>query len=382
MQAPQRMTEGNTGNAQVWQRDTGCAKRPTQASHKGCDGQAWQTAHRAGMMAFALARSSLNIGSIYSCKAALRLSSPLSRQAMPDDRPPTIDPAAAQRWARVAPATSPWLHEEVARRMEDRLQWIRLQPKAWTHWEPVRGGLKAQELLRRRYPDAECFLVEEQAGRAAIAAKAGAAPWWSPARWTGGPVQAGTPPDGGVQMLWANMALHQSADPQALIARWHRALATDGFLMFSCLGPDSLRELRGLYQALGWPAPGHDFTDMHDWGDMLVHAGFAEPVMDMERVVLTYETPARLIADLRELGRNLHPARFPALRGRQWKQQLEDALKERLASPAEGGRLRLTFEIIYGHALKPAPRVRLAEQSAISLRDMRAILQGSKAGER
>ena len=92
-------------------------------------------------------------------------------------------------------------------------------------------------------------------------------------------------------MLWANMALHMAADPQALIAQWHRALATDGFLMFSCLGPDTLRELRALYAALGWPPAGHEFTDMHDWGDMLVHAGFAEPVMDMERIVLTWDTP-------------------------------------------------------------------------------------------
>jgi malonyl-CoA O-methyltransferase len=297
---------------------------------------------------------------------------------MSDERPPTIDPAAALRWSRMAPAASPWLHEEVARRMEDRLQWIKLKPEAWANWEPVRGGLEAQALLRARYPDARCSLIEPQPTRAAIAAAASARPWWNPARWTGGPVAVETPADASVQMLWANMALHTSADPQALIAQWHRALATDGFLMFSCLGPDSLRELRRLYRLLGWPAPGHDFTDMHDWGDMLVHAGFAEPVMDMERITLTYETPARLLEDLRELGRNLHPARFAGLRGRRWKKTLEAALAQHLADPAEGGRLRLTFEIIYGHALKPAPRVKLSAQSAVSLQDMRSMLHAGK----
>ena len=151
-------------------------------------------------------------------------------------------------------------------------------------------------------------------------------------------------------MLWANMVLHDAAAPEALIAQWHRALATDGFLMFSCLGPDTLRELRGLYQALGWPPAGHEFTDMHDWGDMLVHAGFAEPVMDMERITLTYETPARLLQDLRELGRNLHPQRFAALRGRAGSRQLER--EWRTAGRAAQGRLALTFEIIYGHAMK------------------------------
>ena len=90
--------------------------------------------------------------------------------------------------------------------------------------------------------------------------------------------------------------------------------------MFSCLGPDTLRELRGLYRALGWPPPAHDFTDMHDWGDMLVHAGFAEPVMDMERITLTWETPQRLLEELRELGANLHPATLsPRCAGARWK---------------------------------------------------------------
>jgi malonyl-CoA O-methyltransferase len=186
------------------------------------------------------------------------------------------------------------------------------------------------------------------------------------------------PTDGAVNMLWANMHLHNALDPQVLISQWHKAIATDGFLMFSCLGPDTLRELRGMYEKLGWPVPSHQFTDMHDWGDMLIQAGFAEPVMDMERIVLTYETPQKLLQDLRELGRNLHPDRFPALRGKVWKAKLEDALHEHLADPAEGGRLKLTFEVIYGHAMKPKPRVKLSEHSAVSLRDMREMLQGTR----
>lgn len=295
---------------------------------------------------------------------------------MATERPPTIDPIAAARWERAAPARTPWLHEEVARRMEERLQWIRLQPRAWGHWEPVRGGLEAHGLLARRYPDAACFVAEPLAGREVLASKSIAKPWWM--RWKGGAVQVGAGfPEGGLQMLWANMALHTAADPQALIAQWHRALAVDGFLMFSCLGPDTLKELRALYQALGWPPAGPDFTDMHDWGDMLVHSGFAEPVMDMERITLTWETPDRLLAELRELGANLHPGRFGALRGKAWKARLDREL-ERLRGP--DGRLALTFEVIYGHALKPAPRVKLSAQSAVSLRDMRALLQADKPG--
>jgi malonyl-CoA O-methyltransferase len=291
-----------------------------------------------------------------------------------DERPPTIDPVAARHWESVAPARSPWLHEEVARRMEDRLQWIRLEPKAWAHWEPVRGGLAAQALLEKRYPRAECHVTELAPHRAKVAAQQLARPLWR--RWTGPALHHGPAPEGGVQMLWANMALHMSADPQRLISQWHRALATDGFLMFSCLGPDTLRELRAVYGNLGWPPPAHDFTDMHDWGDMLVHAGFAEPVMDMERITLTWETPQRLLDELRDLGANLHPARFAGLRGRGWRASLERELAKSLCG--SDGRLALTFEIIYGHALKPAPKVRVSDHSAISLKDMRALLHVDK----
>src|SRR3990167_6303659 len=214
---------------------------------------------------------------------------------MPPAPPPTIAPVAPSRWHAAAPAHSPWLHEEVARRMESRLQWIREAPAAWCHWDAVRGGLQGHALVRQRYPDAVCYVVETSAPMRPHAASALTAPWWNAARWKGGRVHFEQPAPAGVQMLWANMALHMAPDPQALIAQWNQALAVDGYLMFSCLGPDSLREVRAVYAALGWPAPGHAFTDMHDWGDMLIEAGFAEPVMDMERITLTFPTAERLL---------------------------------------------------------------------------------------
>lgn len=291
---------------------------------------------------------------------------------MSDHRPPTIDPVAAERWGRRPQPVSAWLHEEVARRMEQRLDWIVRQPQSWLHWEPVRGGLQAQALLARRYPRAVCTLRAEVPQEEVLARRAATLPWWTPARWLQAlrPRPAAAP----AELLWANMTLHMAADPQALIRRWHEALAVDGFLMFSCLGPDTLRELRALYAALGWPAPAHEFTDMHDWGDMLVAAGFAEPVMDMERIELTFETPERLLQELRELGRNLHPARFPGLRGRAWHGRLLRALRG-LADPAQDGRLKLGFEIVYGHAFRPQRRLAVAAETSLSLEEMRASLR-------
>ena len=116
---------------------------------------------------------------------------------------------------------------------------------------------------------------------------------------------------------------------------------------------------------------------MHDWGDQLVAAGFAEPVMDMEHLTLTYDTPARLLAELRELGRNQHPGRHGALRTPAWRRGLEQRLDEHLRPPG-GGPLRLTFEVVYGHALKAPPRHAVAPQTSIPVDEIRRGLRGRR----
>ena len=305
----------------------------------------------------------------------------LGAQPMKTERPPTLDPIAVARWQRIAPLASPWLHEEVASRMLDRLQWIKLQPQAWAHWGALRGGLQNHQKLAEKYPKSICFIAEDQQIRAREAPEIIANKWWKLSAWLRPAVRFDMPPPASVDMLWANMALHEAADPQALLAQWHGALKVGGFLMFSCLGPDTAIELRELYKKLGWPPAGHDLTDMHDWGDMLVAAGFAEPVMDMERITLTFETPARLLQELAELGRNFHPARFAGLRGRHWRAQLESELAKHLQTGPDG-RLSLTFEVIYGHALKAQPKIRVSALSSVSVRDMRDMLGvGVRAAE-
>ena len=291
------------------------------------------------------------------------------------ERPPSLDPVAAARWAAYPVGmASPWLHEEVASRMQDRLDFIKLQPTTWAHWEPARGGLLAHKALQKRYPKAQVWLNSAYADQALAARSAVQGHWWQAARWLGPRIQVGLPPEGQVQMLWANMLLHTAAQPQKLLKTWHSALAVDGFLMFSCLGPDTLRELRNAYAQQGWPEPAHEFTDMHDWGDMLVHAGFAEPVMDMEKISLTYVNSEKLVQDLRKLGRNFHVSRFAGLRGKKWHEEIQHALMSLAKKDAEG-RLVLTFEVVYGHALKPQPRIKVDSQSRIGLDDMRQMLQ-------
>ena len=289
-----------------------------------------------------------------------------------------MDARAARRWLECVPVqvppVSPWLHEEVARRMMDRLSFITVQPQQWAHWQPVRGGWQAHQALQQHYPQAPVWLVPGSAREAQVLQAGLKRPWWR--AWRKDLQHVDAPPAAQMQMVWANMALHHHPEPGQLLAQWQKALAVDGFLMFSCFGPDTLRELRAVYQAQGWPAPSHEFTDMHDWGDMLVQAGFAEPVMDMERITLTFETPQRLVQELRELGRNLSVGRLPGLRGRAWQRQWLQALMT-LAQPQHGGKLALTFEVIYGHAFKPAPRHKVAAETGIDLFDMRQMLRRS-----
>jgi malonyl-CoA O-methyltransferase len=303
--------------------------------------------------------------------------------------PPTLDAQAARGWQIRAPLQTPWLCTEVARRMADRLEWIKLQPSQWLHWDVLRHGAQVHSHLAQRYAQAqahcpvpqELLQLEPGAKRRAdyelALRRTLVAPWWSAKRWLAKQPTLTWPDAGAMNMLWANMVLHASAEPEALMAQWHRLLATDGFLMFSCLGPDTLRELRGLYSQLGWAAPLHELTDMHDYGDMLVQAGFAEPVMDMERIVLTFATPERALQELRGLGRNLNVVRPQTLLGRGRLKQLCAAMGRHLRN--EQGDIALTFEIIYGHAIKPMPRLKVSAQSSVSLEQMRQMLASGQA---
>lgn len=289
---------------------------------------------------------------------------------------PGMDPAAVRRWLAMPIQHSPWLHEEVGARMAQRLSWIKNLPDTWLDWEPVRGGVKAHHAVAALCKQSQAFVHAVHGVAAQKAVKNAQSNRGLLARLTKSAPALATEHQS-VGMVWSNMFLHGTHHPQQLMQRWHSQLKTHGFLMFSCLGPDSLMELRQVYQACGWAPPGHSLTDMHDLGDMLVQRGFAEPVMDMERIRLTYPTVDRLLADLRELGRNLHSQRNGVTRGRRWRLTLSKALEGHLPR-TDDGHLVLTFEVIYGHAHKPKPRVAVKGSSQVSLEDMRQMLGVSR----
>ena len=256
--------------------------------------------------------------------------------------------------------------------MEDRLQWIRLEPKAWATGSRCAAGWQAHALVERRYPQAECFVVEAAPHRPPTAQ----AHWPALVAPLGGPRAALRPvPDGGVQMLWANMACTWRRDPQALLAHWHRALAVDGFLMFSCLGRTRCANCAACIGALGWPPAGQEFTDMHDWGDMLVarrlrRAGDGHGAHHAD----LGDAGSGCSRSCANSGANLHPARFPALRGRGWRGAAERELDD------PGGAGRPPGPDLRDH-LRPCAQAGAEgagqQQSAVSLEDMRAMLQRS-----
>ncbi len=282
-----------------------------------------------------------------------------------------------QRWHRLlAAGSTPWLHEEAGRRMLERLQWFRRKPQAWTHVCPALSGAAVHAgLLQHLGP--RPILVEPEPARRARADREWAPPWWHWRSWLGSTLPWQEPAAQSQDMVWANMLLHNHIDPAGLLKRWHGWLRVDGFVMFSCLGPDTAIELKRLYQARGWPPPAADLTDMHDWGDMLVRCGFAEPVMDMERLTLTFTSAQALLAELRQWGRNVHRQRFAHLRGRAWRQQLLAAIEQDWPRQPDG-RLGLSVELVYGHALKPAARWKADAVSTVAVDDLRRSLRQAK----
>ena len=308
--------------------------------------------------------SSSGIGSIY-------------LSAMPADAPTPPAPkvqtealaAIVRRMSRAA--QPPWLHAEVARRMAERLALIRAQPRTLIDWWSLHGA--SRDLLRRAYPQARVVRVESD-----LLPPQQASPrsrWGRPRAESSETVAPHALAAGRADLLWANMMLHLAGDPQAQMRQWHQALAVDGFLMFSTFGPGSLAGLRRVYAALGWPSPHAPFVDMHDLGDMLVQAGFADPVMDQETLTLTWPDAGALLRELRTLGGNADPARAAGLHTPRWRERL---CRELQALQGSDGRLRLDFEVVYGHAFRVPVRPAVGGQTSVALDDMRAMVRAGR----
>jgi malonyl-CoA O-methyltransferase len=252
--------------------------------------------------------------------------------------------AARRRFERAAPtyAGASRIESEVGARMLERLDYVRIAPArildAGSGPAPQAAGLS------RRYPGARLVAVDFSLAMLRRARDVG---WRARLRGARRPAAVCASLDqlpfaaGSVQLVWSNMALHWTAEPRAALAEFQRVLAPEGLLMFSTLGPDTLKELR----AAAGAERVHRFADMHDLGDWLVAAGFSAPVMDMETINLSYRDITTLLADLRRSGQT--SARADRPRGLAGK-----GVRSALARAGT----RVTYEVLYGHAWKGAPR--------------------------
>jgi malonyl-CoA O-methyltransferase len=150
-----------------------------------------------------------------------------------------------------------------------------------------------------------------------------------------------------MNLVWSSLALQWAHDLEATLKGFHHVLAPGGLLIFATFGPDTLKELRAAFSAIDDAPHVNQFIDLHDIGDMLIHAGFASPVMEMEMLTLTYADLKTLMRDLKGLGaHNAAAARRRGLLGKSAWARLEQAYETQRLE----GRLPATFEVIYGHA--------------------------------
>ena len=168
-----------------------------------------------------------------------------------------------------------------------------------------------------------------------------------------------------LDLVWSNLALHWHPQPDRVFAEWRRVLRVDGLLMFSNFGPDTFKELRSAFAELDESPHTLPFVDMHDFGDQLVEAGFSTPVMDAERITVTYGTVEALLADVRAIGGNPLATRRRGLIGRAAWRRMVDALE---AQRGADGKIGLSFEVIYGHAFRPVPKTTAAGEAIVQFR--------------
>ena len=280
-----------------------------------------------------------------------------------------------------------FLPREISQRMRERLDYIKVAPAS-----VLDAGCGAGEdipALRERFPEAPVFGTDLSRGmltralrhdsgdtswRRFLPATLGKAlgargPRFAQADFAALPFAAGA-----FEFIWSNLALHWHSRPDLVFPEWQRVLKVNGLLMFSTLGPDTLKELRGAYAeveaAHGIASRKHviDFVDMHDLGDMLVESGFEIPVMDQETLTITYKSPESLLADVRRWGAypfEREPSSGAAAR------RLHKALLAALEARRRGdGTIALTFEVIYGHAWKAVPRTTAEGHGIVRIEDI------------
>jgi malonyl-CoA O-methyltransferase len=268
-----------------------------------------------------------------------------------------IDKASVRRSfdrAAVAYDAAAVLQREIGGRLLERLDYCRLAPK--TILDLGCGTGQAIGALMRRYPKARVIALDFAFGMLRLARRRGT--WLNRPRLVCADAEALPLADSCVDLIVSNATLQWCNDLDQTFRDLLRVLRPGGLLMFSSFGPDTLKELRAAWAAADGHRPGQTyalthvspFADMHDVGDALVRARFADPVMDAEHLTLTYPGLRELMRDLKGIGaHNAGSGRHRGLTGPRRLAALEAAYE----AHRRDGRLPATYEVVYGHAWAP-----------------------------
>ena len=282
----------------------------------------------------------------------------------PDRDPREVDARAVRHAFGRAAATydvAAVLQHEVGIRMGARLDVVKLAPKMLL--DAGCGTGDALGPLALRYPAARVVALDLALPMVTVARariRSGRSllqrlvPWGgtdsnSTPRFLCGDINALPFSAATLDLVWSNLALQWVNDLPHAFGELHRVLRVGGLLTFTSFGPDTLREVRAAFATVDGYTHTNRFADMHDIGDMLVQAGFADPVIDMETITLTYGDARSLLRELKQIGATNATRGRP--RGLMGKARLQRVLAA-LEGMAHDGRIPATFEVVYGHAWK------------------------------
>ncbi len=235
------------------------------------------------------------------------------------------------------------LQREISARMSERLALIKLQPQ---HVLDMGAGTgNDTEHLLSRYPKAKIIAMDFALPMLKYARKRGS--WRRRPRAVCADMEHLPFADNSLDLVYSNLAMQWVNAPEQLFRECMRVIKPGGLLMFSTFGPDTLQELRAAFSSVDDRPHVSPFMDMHDVGDILVNSGFAEPVMDMDLLTLTYTEVDKLMTDLKAIG--AHNASIGRRKGLTAPRRMQ-AMRVAYEKFRRQGLLPATYEVVYGHA--------------------------------
>jgi malonyl-CoA O-methyltransferase len=238
------------------------------------------------------------------------------------------------------------LQREVGARMAERLDYVKLEPRRVLD-AGCGTGAETGRLLGR-YPKAHVLALDFAEPMLAHARRRGR--WWRKPSCLCADLESLPLADASLDLVWSNLALQWLNDLPGAFAEVRRVLRPGGLFMFTSFGPDTLKELRAAWAAVDAASHVSPFLDMHDVGDLLMQARFADPVMDVEHLTLTYTDARQLMRELKGIG--AHNATIDRPRGLTGKTRLRAMLAAYERFRCDGV-LPASYEVVYGHAWVP-----------------------------